>query len=48
RLDDLVAHLRSAHPYDVPEIVATPVIGGNPDYLRWITAETRDERAERP
>jgi periplasmic divalent cation tolerance protein len=42
RLDDLVAHLRAAHPYDVPEIVATPVVGGNPDYLSWLTTETRD------
>lgn len=41
RLDDLVAHLRDAHPYDVPEIVAVPVVGGNPDYLAWLTAETR-------
>lgn len=48
RLDDLVAHLRSAHPYDVPEVVATPVLGGNPDYLRWVTAETRDEHGEHP
>ncbi|MQA82139.1 MAG: divalent cation tolerance protein CutA [Streptosporangiales bacterium] len=41
RLDELVAHLRDAHPYDVPEIVAVPVVGGNPDYLAWLTAETR-------
>ncbi|HEX6445593.1 MAG TPA: divalent-cation tolerance protein CutA [Streptosporangiales bacterium] len=41
RLDELVEQLRSAHPYDVPEIVATPVVGGNADYLHWITTETR-------
>lgn len=41
RLDELVAHLRSAHPYDVPEVVATPVVGGNSDYLGRVTAETR-------
>ncbi|MBO0828142.1 MAG: divalent-cation tolerance protein CutA [Streptosporangiales bacterium] len=41
RLDDLVAQLRSVHPYDVPEIVATPVVGGNPEYLRWVTEQTR-------
>lgn len=41
RLDALVAHLRREHSYDVPEIVAVPVVGGNPDYLRWITEETR-------
>jgi periplasmic divalent cation tolerance protein len=41
RVDALVAHLRGAHPYDVPEIVVTPVTGGNPDYLEWVRAETR-------
>lgn len=41
RLDALVAHLRREHSYEVPEIVAVPVTGGNPDYLRWVTDETR-------
>ncbi|WP_067974078.1 divalent-cation tolerance protein CutA [Nocardiopsis trehalosi] len=41
RLDALVAHLRAAHPYDVPEIIAVPVTGGDPDYLGWLVDETR-------
>lgn len=41
RLDQLVTHVRSVHPYEVPEIVATPITGGNPDYLQWIENETR-------
>lgn len=41
RLDELVEQLLAVHPYDVPEIVATPVVGGNPDYLEWVTDETR-------
>lgn len=41
RLDAVVAHLREHHSYDVPEVVAVPVVGGNPDYLTWVTAETR-------
>ncbi|MGH3448159.1 MAG: divalent-cation tolerance protein CutA [Nocardioidaceae bacterium] len=41
RLDALVAHLRHEHAYAVPEIVAVPVTGGNPDYLQWVTDETR-------
>lgn len=40
-LDALIAHLRHEHSYEVPEIVAVPVSGGNPDYLRWVTEETR-------
>ncbi|MFV2198179.1 divalent-cation tolerance protein CutA [Nocardiopsis sp. LOL_012] len=41
RLADLTAHLLEAHPYDVPEIVAVPVVGGNPAYLDWVRDETR-------
>jgi periplasmic divalent cation tolerance protein len=41
RVEALVAHVREAHPYDVPEIVVTPVTGGNPAYLDWVRAETR-------
>jgi len=41
RLDALTARVLEAHPYDVPEIVAVPVIGGNPDYLDWVREETR-------
>ena len=42
RLDALVAHLRAAHSYDVPEIIAVPVTGGDPAYLAWVTDETRE------
>ena len=36
RLPDLIAWIRRLHPYDVPEIVAVPIVAGDPDYLRWI------------
>ena len=32
--------IRGIHPYDVPEILATTVVAGNPQYLEWITKET--------
>ncbi|GAA3731286.1 divalent-cation tolerance protein CutA [Salinactinospora qingdaonensis] len=41
RLDALTTHLLAVHPYDVPEIIATPIEGGNPEYLRWVVEETR-------
>jgi periplasmic divalent cation tolerance protein len=44
RLPALIAMLRAAHSYDVPEIVATPIDAGDPDYLRWIVEETRPIR----
>ncbi|MBB5874576.1 periplasmic divalent cation tolerance protein [Allocatelliglobosispora scoriae] len=37
----LQQHILAGHGYDVPEIIHTPIIGGNPAYLAWLTAETR-------
>jgi periplasmic divalent cation tolerance protein len=42
----LEEHIRRHHPYDVPEIVRTPITAGLADYLDWIAAETT--RAEDP
>jgi len=44
RVDDLTAHIVDIHPYDVPEVVAVPVAGGNPSYLAWVRDETRGDR----
>lgn len=30
--------IKSMHPYEVPEILATPIIKGNKDYLSWLAA----------
>ena len=37
---ELEAVLTRLHPYDVPEILALPVIAGLPAYLNWIMDET--------
>jgi periplasmic divalent cation tolerance protein len=37
----IVARTAELHPYDVPCVIAVPLVGGNPDYLRWIAEETR-------
>lgn len=36
----LVPAVKAVHPYEVPEIIALPVIFGSEDYLDWIAAET--------
>ena len=36
RFDALAATVRQNHPYDVPEIIATPIVAGTADYLAWI------------
>lgn len=40
RLQELIAMIRANHHYDVPEIIASPITTGNPDYLAWIAEET--------
>lgn len=35
-LSRLVREVKSLHSYTVPEVIALPILGGNPDYLSWI------------
>ena len=35
-LEDLVNLVKSIHSYGVPEIIALPIVGGSPDYLKWL------------
>jgi periplasmic divalent cation tolerance protein len=39
-LDDLTAYVVERHPYEVPNVTAVAIIGGNPAYLSWARAET--------
>ena len=36
RVDALERRLRELHPYELPEFVVTPPLGGNERYLDWI------------
>lgn len=40
RYPELEAAILARHPYELPEIIAVPVIAGLAPYLDWITAET--------
>jgi periplasmic divalent cation tolerance protein len=33
--------LKSAHPYELPEIIAIPVVRGSKDYLSWLNDSLR-------
>ena len=33
--------IKTLHPYEVPEIIAVPILEGNKDYLDWITQVVR-------
>jgi len=39
---EVVAHVTAVHPYEVPCVIALPLAGGNPAYLDWVRAETRE------
>lgn len=32
--------IRQIHPYEVPEILALPIVAGSQSYLAWLEAET--------
>ena len=39
--DEVIAKVREIHTYSCPCVVALPITAGNPDFLKWITAETK-------
>ena len=41
KAEALAARIRSLHPYDLPEIVILPMVGGDEDYLSWISESVR-------
>ncbi|MBA7700883.1 Divalent-cation tolerance protein CutA [subsurface metagenome] len=42
-LPEIVEMVKRAHNYEVPKIIALPIISGNEDYLRWIDSEVEEE-----
>ena len=40
-LNEIVALVKRIHSNDVPEIIALPIVGGNPDYLEWMSKEVK-------
>jgi periplasmic divalent cation tolerance protein len=42
-VDALIAKVKEVHSYEVPCVVALPILDGNPDYLQWLQDETTDQ-----
>lgn len=40
RYPELEAAIQALHPYELPEIVAVPLVRGLPEYLEWVAEET--------
>jgi len=41
-LPEIIELVKSIHSYEVPEIIALPIIGGSEDYLKWIDDEVKE------
>jgi periplasmic divalent cation tolerance protein len=42
-LEALTDTIREHHSYEVPEVIALPVTGGNATYLEWVASELRPD-----
>jgi len=42
-LDEVITLVKEIHSYEVPEIIALPIIAGNEDYLKWLSGELQTE-----
>jgi periplasmic divalent cation tolerance protein len=42
----LKVELEKVHPYEVPEVIAVPIVEGAANYLNWITANLRAHESE--
>lgn len=40
-----IPFVKQYHPYQVPEVLALPILGGNADYLQWMREETQPKSA---
>lgn len=41
-LESLERRVAELHPYDVPEVLALPVLGGSDDYMGWVRGATAE------
>mmetsp|Transcript_29747 Transcript_29747/g.95668 ORF Transcript_29747/g.95668 Transcript_29747/m.95668 type:complete len:192 (-) Transcript_29747:811-1386(-) len=41
---ELTSHVVANHPYDLAEVIAVPIEGGNEPYMKWITDSTKSSR----
>jgi len=42
RLEALIARVAALHPYEVPEILAVPVLAAHLPYLQWVARSVAD------
>jgi periplasmic divalent cation tolerance protein len=40
RTEEVAARIKDLHPYDLPEVLVLPAVGGSVPYLDWVETET--------
>jgi periplasmic divalent cation tolerance protein len=38
-LSEIIGLVKGIHSYEVPEIIALPIVGGSEEYLKWLDSE---------
>jgi periplasmic divalent cation tolerance protein len=38
---EIISLVKEAHSYEVPEVIALPIIGGSEEYLKWLDGAWR-------
>ncbi|MFC2035342.1 divalent-cation tolerance protein CutA [Chloroflexota bacterium] len=41
-LPEIIEIVKRAHSYEIPEIIALPIISGSEDYLQWVDGELEE------
>lgn len=42
RVPAVAARVKALHPYELPEVLAVPAVGGSQAYLDWVVAESSE------
>ena len=40
--EELEKTIKEIHPYEIPEIIAIPIVAGSKDYLEWLGNELKE------
>jgi periplasmic divalent cation tolerance protein len=40
-LSEIISLVKEVHSYEVPEIIALPIIGGSEEYIKWLNSACR-------
>ncbi|MHC1636479.1 MAG: divalent-cation tolerance protein CutA [Candidatus Methanospirareceae archaeon] len=41
KMEEMIKRIREVHSYELPEIIALPIIAGYDKYLEWVEEETK-------